>query len=103
MAACLPVCLLDGVKVEVSEDGPEEGEDGLVEGGEVGDLRAEEEVAELREGQEHDGEHHEEAQHVLPALQSSIKFISESSKLNAQALLSLPDFWPTKLSGHGPC
>ena len=74
MAACLPVCLLDGVKVEVSEDGPEEGEDGLVEGGEVGDLRAEEEVAELREGQEHDGEHHEEAQHVLSALQSAIDF-----------------------------
>ena len=72
MEACLPVCLLDGVKVEVSEDGPEEGEDGLVEGGEVGDLRAEEEVAELREGQEHDGEHHEEARHVLPALQSPI-------------------------------
>ena len=70
MGPCLPVCLLDGVKVEVSEDGPEEGEDGLVEGGEVGDLRAEEEVAELREGQEHDGEHHEEARHVLSALQS---------------------------------
>ena len=74
MEACLPVRLLDGVKVEVSEDGPEEGEDGLVEGGEVGDLRAEEEVAELREGQEHDGEHHEEAQHVLPALQSAMDF-----------------------------
>lgn len=60
-----PVGLLNLVEVEISQNGPEQCEDGVGEGAEVLDLGSEQQVAQLCKCKEHDEEHDAETGDIL--------------------------------------
>jgi hypothetical protein len=73
--ATLPVGMLNGAEVKVPKHGAEHGEDGEGDGAVVLDLAAEEQVAQVGEGEEDDGEHHAEPRQLLIYFYSVVVFI----------------------------
>ena len=88
---------LEGVPVKVAEDGPEEGEDRVGEGGVVLHGGAEDHVAGLAEGHEDDDEHEPESGQVLAALDQRAGQLGHGL-VEADVLEELD---PAEEDGHG--
>ena len=63
-----PVGLFNFAKVEISQNGSEQSEDGIWERAEVFNLCSKKEISQLSESKEHNEEHHTKSSHIFSTL-----------------------------------